>query len=105
MLVAIGHRPYNTGLKGLNLENVGVEVDSRERIAIDDQVDTSVPNIKGIGDEGIAPAAGDDHMDYESIRPEVAWLGKTEQEWKRYKVGRFPFLASSRAKTNMDTEA
>jgi hypothetical protein len=63
------------------------------------------PNIKGIGDEGIAPAAGDDHMDYESIRPEVAWLGKTEQEWKRYKVGRFPFLASSRAKTNMDTEA
>ena len=53
-------------------------------------------------------------MNYEAtpsvvyMHPEVAWVGKTEQELKkdgvRYKVGRFPFLANSRAITNMDTE-
>jgi dihydrolipoamide dehydrogenase len=128
VLVAIGRRPY---IKGLNLENVGVEVDSRGRIVIDDQFNTSVPNIKCIGDvtfgpmlahkaeeEGIAAAeyirSGHGHVNYESIpsvvytHPEVAWVGKTEQDLKkegvRYKVGRFPFLANSRAKTNMDTE-
>ena len=128
MLVAIGRRPY---IKGLNLENVGIEVDSRGRIVIDDQFNTSVPNIKCIGDvtfgpmlahkaeeEGIAAAeyihAGHGHVNYETIpsvvytHPEVAWVGKTEQDLKkdgvRYKVGRFPFLANSRAKTNLDTE-
>ena len=128
VLVAIGRRPY---IKGLNLENIGVEVDSRGRIVIDDQFNTSVPNIKCIGDvtfgpmlahkaeeEGIAAAeyihAGHGHVNYETIpsvvytHPEVAWVGKTEQDLKkdgvRYKVGRFPFLANSRAKTNLDTE-
>jgi pyruvate/2-oxoglutarate dehydrogenase complex dihydrolipoamide dehydrogenase (E3) component len=128
VLVAVGRRPY---IKGLNLENIGVEVDERGRIVIDDQFNTSVPNIKCIGDvtfgpmlahkaeeEGIAAAeyihAGHGHVNYETIpsvvytHPEVAWVGKTEQDLKkdgvRYKVGRFPFLANSRAKTNMDTE-
>ena len=128
MLVAIGRRPY---IQGLNLENVGVEVDSRGRIVVDSQFNTSVPNVKCIGDvtfgpmlahkaeeEGIAAAeyihAGHGHVNYETIpsvvytHPEVAWVGKTEQDLKkegvRYKIGRFPFLANSRAKTNLDTE-
>jgi hypothetical protein len=128
VLVAIGRRPY---IKGLNVENVGIEVDSRGRIVIDDQFNTSVPNVKCIGDvtfgpmlahkaeeEGIAAAeyirSGHGHVNYETIpsvvytHPEVAWVGKTEQDLKkegvRYKVGRFPFLANSRAKTNLDTE-
>jgi len=98
---------------------------------IDDQFNTSVPNIKCIGDvtfgpmlahkaeeEGIAAAeyihAGHGHVNYNTIpsvvytHPEVAWVGKTEQDLKkegvRYKIGRFPFLANSRAKTNLDTE-
>ena len=98
---------------------------------IDDQFNTSVPNIKCIGDvtfgpmlahkaeeEGIAAAeyihAGHGHVNYNTIpsvvytHPEVAWVGKTEQDLKkegvRYRVGRFPFLANSRAKTNLDTE-
>lgn len=128
MLVAIGRRPY---IQGLGLENIGVEVDSRGRIVIDDQFNTTVPNIKCIGDvtfgpmlahkaeeEGIAVAeyihSGHGHVNYNTIpsvvytHPEVAWVGKTEQDLKkegvRYKVGRFPFLANSRAKTNLDTE-
>lgn len=98
---------------------------------IDDQFNTTVPNIKCIGDvtfgpmlahkaeeEGIAAAeyiqSGHGHVNYNTIpsvvytHPEVAWVGKTEQDLKkegvRYKVGRFPFLANSRAKTNLDTE-
>ncbi|KAH8986136.1 dihydrolipoyl dehydrogenase [Lactarius akahatsu] len=128
VLVAVGRRPY---IQGLGLENVGVEVDSRGRIVIDDQFNTSVPNIKCIGDvtfgpmlahkaeeEGIAAVeyihSGHGHVNYGTIpsvvytHPEVAWVGKTEQELKtdgvKYKVGRFPFLANSRAKTNLDTE-
>lgn len=128
VLVAVGRRPY---IKGLGLEKVGVEVDSRGRIVIDDQFNTSVPNVKCIGDvtfgpmlahkaeeEGIAAAeyihAGHGHVNYNTIpsvvytHPEVAWVGKTEQDLKkegvRYRVGRFPFLANSRAKTNLDTE-
>ncbi|KAI0293182.1 dihydrolipoyl dehydrogenase [Multifurca ochricompacta] len=114
VLVAVGRRPYITGL---GLENIGVEVDSRGRIVIDDQFNTTVPNIKCIGDvtfgpmlahkaeeEGIAVAehihSGHGHVNYDTIpsvvytHPEVAW----------YKIGRFPFLANSRAKTNLDTE-
>jgi dihydrolipoamide dehydrogenase len=106
-------------------------VDSHGRIVIDDQFNTTVPNIKCIGDvtfgpmlahkaeeEGIAAAeyirSGHGHVNYNTIpsvvytHPEVAWVGKTEQDLKkegvRYKVGRFPFLANSRAKTNLDTE-
>ncbi len=128
VLVAVGRRPY---IQGLGLENVGVEVDSRGRIVIDDQFNTSVPNVKCIGDvtfgpmlahkaeeEGIAAVeyiqSGHGHVNYNTIpsvvytHPEVAWVGKTEQELKKdgvqYKVGRFPFLANSRAKTNLDTE-
>lgn len=126
--MAVGRRPVTTGL---NLEQIGVEVDDKGRIIIDDQFTTSVSNIKCIGDvtfgpmlahkaeeEGIAAVeyikSGRGHVNYAAIpsvvytHPEVAWVGKTEQELKKegvqYKVGKFPFAANSRAKTNLDTE-
>jgi len=128
VLVSVGRRPYT---KGLGLENIGVEIDNRGRIVIDDQFNTSIPGIKCIGDvtfgpmlahkaeeEGIAAVeylkSGHGHVNYNTIpsvvytHPEVAWVGKTEQDLKKegvqYKVGKFPFVANSRAKTNQDTE-
>ena len=128
VLVAVGRRPYT---EGLNLEAAGVELDNKGRIVIDDQFNTSVKGIKCIGDvtfgpmlahkaeeEGIAAveyiAKGHGHVNYHAIpsvvytHPEVAWVGKTEQELKasgvQYNVGKFPFAANSRAKTNLDTE-
>ena len=98
---------------------------------IDSQFNTTASNIRCIGDvtfgqmlahkaeeEGIAAAeyikTGHGHVNYDTIpavvytHPEVAWVGKSEQELKaagvQYKVGKFPFLANSRAKTNLDTE-
>ena len=128
VLVSVGRRPYT---EGLNLEAAGVEVDNKGRIVIDDQFNTSVKGIRCIGDvtfgpmlahkaeeEGIAAvehiSKGHGHVNYHAIpsvvytHPEVAWVGKTEQELKaegvKYKVGKFPFAANSRAKTNLDTE-
>jgi len=128
VLVSVGRRPYT---KGLGLENIGVEVDNRGRIVIDDQFNTSIPGIKCIGDvtfgpmlahkaeeEGIAAVeylkSGHGHVNYNAIpsvvytHPEVSWVGKTEQELKsegvQFKVGKFPFAANSRAKTNQDME-
>lgn len=128
VLVAIGRRPYT---KGLNLEAIGVEMDKRGRIVVDDAYNTTCKGVKCIGDatfgpmlahkaeeEGIAViemlARGHGHVNYEAIpavvytHPEVAWVGKSEQELKdagvSYKVGKFPFLANSRAKTNQDSE-
>ncbi|KAL1409928.1 dihydrolipoamide dehydrogenase precursor [Vanrija albida] len=128
VLVAIGRRPYT---QGLGLEKIGVEVDNKGRIVIDDQFNTSVPGVKCIGDatfgpmlahkaeeEGIAAAeilkTGHGHVDYGAIpsvvytHPEVAWVGKNEQELKadgvNFSVGKYPFAANSRAKTNQDQE-
>lgn len=128
VLVAVGRRPYT---KGLNLEKIGVELDGKGRIVIDDQFNTTVAGVKCIGDvtfgpmlahkaeeEGIAAVEyikkGHGHVNYHAIpsvvytHPEVAWVGKTEQELKaagvKYKTGKFPFAANSRAKTNLDTE-
>ena len=128
VLVSVGRRPYT---KGLGLENIGLEVDNRGRIVIDDQFNTSISGIKCIGDvtfgpmlahkaeeEGIAAVeyikSGHGHVNYNTIpsvvytHPEVAWVGKTEQDLKKegveYKIGKFPFVANSRAKTNQDTE-
>ncbi|KII85484.1 hypothetical protein PLICRDRAFT_56719 [Plicaturopsis crispa FD-325 SS-3] len=128
VLVAVGRRPLTDGL---NLEAIGVEKDNKGRIIIDDQFNTSVQGVKCIGDvtfgpmlahkaeeEGIAAAefltTGHGHVNYAAIpsvvytHPEVAWVGRTEQDLKaagvQYKVGKFPFLANSRAKTNADTE-
>ncbi|KIK95785.1 hypothetical protein PAXRUDRAFT_826670 [Paxillus rubicundulus Ve08.2h10] len=128
VLVAVGRRPYT---EGLNLEAIGVEKDNKGRIVIDDQFNTSVKNIKCIGDvtfgpmlahkaeeEGIAAVeyikSGHGHVNYNGIpsvvytHPEVAWVGQTEQDLKatgvQYNIGKFPFAANSRAKTNLDSE-
>lgn len=128
VLVAIGRRPVT---KGLNLEKIGIELDKRGRIIIDDQFNTSAKGVKCIGDvtfgpmlahkaeeEGIAAVeiikTGHGHVNYDGIpsvvytHPEVAWVGKNEEELKaagiNYKIGKYPFAANSRAKTNMDSE-
>lgn len=128
LLVAIGRRPYTAGL---NVEKAGLEVDNKGRLVIDDQFRTKHSHIRVIGDvtfgpmlahkaeeEGIAAAeyikTGHGHINYANIpsvmysHPEVAWVGLNEQQLKeqgiKYKVGKFPFIANSRAKTNMDTD-
>ncbi|EPQ30804.1 uncharacterized protein PFL1_01705 [Pseudozyma flocculosa PF-1] len=128
VLVSIGRRPVTSGL---NLEAVGIEKDERGRIIVDDAYNTTCKGVKCIGDatfgpmlahkaeeEGIAAveviASGHGHVNYQAIpavvytHPEVAWVGKTEEDLKKegveYKVGKFPFLANSRAKTNADSE-
>merc|ERR1719198_6046 len=128
ILSATGRVPYT---EGLGLENVGVNVGARGMVEIDDHFATNVPGIYAIGDclrgamlahkaeeEGIAIAeqlAGlGGHVNYEAIPgviytyPEVATVGKTEEELKKegvkYKVGKFPFLANSRARANASTD-
>ncbi|TSJ63758.1 dihydrolipoyl dehydrogenase [Starkeya sp. 3C] len=128
VLVAIGRVPYT---EGLGLEALGVEKDKRGRVVTDHYYRTSVPGIFAIGDaivgpmlahkaedEGVALAellAGQaGHVNYDVIpavvytSPEVASVGKTEEELKEagiaYKVGKFPFLANGRAKANDETD-
>ncbi len=128
VLVSVGRKPYT---EGLNLSKVGVKKDSKGRIEVNNKLQTSVSNIYAIGDvikgpmlahkaeeEGIAVAeilAGQaGHVNYDVIpgvvytSPEVATVGKTEEQLKKenrsYKTGKFPFLANSRAKVNNETE-
>ena len=128
VLVSVGRKPYT---EGLNLTKIGVKKDNKGRIEVNRKLQTSVNNIYAIGDvikgpmlahkaeeEGIAVAetlAGQaGHVNYDVIpgviytSPEVATVGKTEeqlkQENKLYKVGKFPFLANSRAKVNNETD-
>jgi dihydrolipoamide dehydrogenase len=127
-LVAVGRSPYT---EGLGLENAGVLLDDRKRIQTDDHCMTNVPNIYAIGDvikgtmlahkaeeEGVYVAemmAGQKpHINYNLIPgvaytwPEAAGVGKTEDELKAagvaYKVGKFSFKASGRARASMDTD-
>ncbi|KAF5647432.1 dihydrolipoyl dehydrogenase [Fusarium sp. NRRL 52700] len=128
VLVAIGRRPY-TG--GLGLENIGLEADDRGRVIIDSEYRTKIPHIRCVGDVTFGPMLahkaeeeavavveyikkGYGHVNYGAIpsvmytHPEVAWVGQSEQDLKNqnipYRVGTFPFVANSRAKTNQDTE-
>ncbi|MFO1120830.1 MAG: dihydrolipoyl dehydrogenase [Hyphomicrobiales bacterium] len=128
VLVAVGRVPYTAGL---GLDTVGVKLDGRGRIEVDQHFATSVPGIYAIGDvirgpmlahkaedEGIALAeilAGQaGHVNYDVIpgvvytSPEVASVGKTEDELKAagvaYKAGKFLFLANGRAKANQTTD-
>jgi len=128
VLVSVGRKPYT---EGLNLTKVGIKKDSKGRIEVNSKLQTSIKNIYAIGDvikgpmlahkaeeEGIAVAeilAGQSgHVNYDVIpgviytSPEVATVGKTEEqlkeEKKSYKVGKFPFLANSRAKVNNETD-
>jgi dihydrolipoamide dehydrogenase len=127
-LIAIGRVPYT---QGLGLDAIGLKLDDRGRVAVDRRFATSVPGIYAIGDviagpmlahkgedEGVAVAeiiagkAG--HVNYDVIpnviytSPEVASVGKTEEELKAinvaYNVGKFPFTANGRAKANQQTD-
>lgn len=122
VLVSVGRKPYSNGL---GLDDVGVKLDEYGRIDVDEHFKTSVDGIYAIGDiisgpmlahkaeeeavaavEMMAGQAG--HVDYNLIPsvvytwPEVASVGVTEEELKKtgveYKVGKFPFLANSRAR-------
>lgn len=128
VLIATGRIPYT---EGLGLEAVGVTLDQRKRIAVDHHYATNIAGIYAIGDviagpmlahkaedEGVACAeilagkAG--HVNYDVIpnvvytHPEVAGVGKTEEELKAagiaYTVGKFPFTANGRARANRTTE-
>nr|WEF42427.1 dihydrolipoamide dehydrogenase E3 subunit [Rhyzopertha dominica]WEF42428.1 dihydrolipoamide dehydrogenase E3 subunit [Rhyzopertha dominica]WEF42430.1 dihydrolipoamide dehydrogenase E3 subunit [Rhyzopertha dominica]WEF42431.1 dihydrolipoamide dehydrogenase E3 subunit [Rhyzopertha dominica]WEG85377.1 dihydrolipoamide dehydrogenase E3 subunit [Rhyzopertha dominica] len=128
LLVCVGRRPYT---ENLGLEEMGIERDQRGRIPVNSHFQTVIPNIYAIGDcihgpmlahkaedEGIICVegikGGPVHIDYNCVpsviytHPEVGWVGKTEEDLKsegvNYKVGKFPFLANSRAKTNNDTD-
>ena len=127
-LIAVGRKPYT---EGLNLNKVGVKKDEKGRIKVNKKFQTDVKNIYAIGDviegpmlahkaeeEGIAVAellAGQSgHVNYDVIpgviytSPEVAYVGRSEEQLKKdgitYKIGKFPFLANSRAKVNNETE-
>ena len=128
VLVAVGRKPYT---QGLNLKKIGIKLDDQERIYVNEKFKTTIENIYAIGDvikgpmlahkaedEGIAAAeiiAGQaGHVNYNVIpsviytSPEVAAVGMTEKQLKekniKYKIGKFPFLANSRAKVNNETD-
>jgi dihydrolipoamide dehydrogenase len=128
VLVAIGRRPY---ADGLGLAEAGVALDDRGRVVVDAHFATNVPGIYAIGDviagpmlahkaeeEGVALAemlAGQKpHVNYDVIPgvvytwPEVASIGKTEEQLKKdgvaYKTGKFPFTANGRARAMGDTD-
>jgi len=128
VLVAIGRRPYT---EGLGLDKAGVTVSDRGFVEVDDHYQTNVEGIFAIGDviggmmlahkaedEGVvvaeALAGQTPHINYDAITsvvytwPEVAGIGKTEEQLKdagrTYKSGKFPFTANSRARANGDTD-
>ena len=127
-LVSVGRRPYTDGL---NADAAGVKLDDRGKVVVDEHLKTSVDNIYAIGDvikgamlahkaeeEGTLVAeqlAGQKpHIDYNLIPgvvytwPEVAAVGKTEEELKEagveYKSGQFPMRALGRSRASMDTD-
>ena len=128
VLVAVGRKPSI----GDDIINIGIKLNDQKKIEVDEKFRTSIQNIYAIGDvinkgpmlahkaedEGIAVAeliAGQaGHVNYDVIpsviytSPEVAMVGKTEDQLKKqnikYKIGKFPFLANSRAKVNSETD-
>ena len=128
VIMAIGRKPYTDGL---GLETIGVGVNQRGVIDTTDHFKTGIEGVWAIGDcvagpmlahkaeddgaavaELIAGKAG--HVDYDLVpsvvytSPEIAWVGKTEQQLKdagiKYKTGKFPFMANSRARCNHETD-
>ena len=128
VLISVGRRPFT---KYLNLEKIGVQTDKKGMVKVNKSFETNIKNIYAIGDvidgpmlahkaeeEGIAVgeiiAGQSGHVNYDVIpgviytTPEVAYVGKTEEQLKvnktNYKVGKFPFLANSRAKAINEPE-
>jgi dihydrolipoamide dehydrogenase len=127
LIVAIGREPNTAGLNG---EAIGLKLDARGYIEVDETNHTNLPNVYAIGDvvrgpmlahksseEGVAVAetiAGEvSQVNLDTIpwviytSPEIAWVGKTEQQLKAdnvaYRVGQFPFIASGRARALGET--
>lgn len=127
LIVAVGRIPNTTGL---GAENVGLKMDDRGYIEVDNSCHTNLPDVYAVGDvvrgpmlahkaseegvavaEAIAGQAG--HVNLDTIpwviytSPEIAWVGKTEQELKTsgipYKAGQFPFMANGRARALGET--
>jgi len=128
VMLSMGRHPFS---EGLGLDHVGIQVDERGVIQINQNFQTNISSIYAIGDvvrgpmlahkgeeEGVAVAeilAGQKpHINYDAIpaivytHPEVATVGKTEEQLKAtgvpYRVGKFPFTANSRARVNGETE-
>jgi dihydrolipoamide dehydrogenase len=128
VLVCIGRRPY---VEGLGLDTAGVKLSPRGRIEVDHDFRTSVPGIYAIGDviDGpmLAHKASEDgvacvetiagqkgHVNWDLVpsivytQPEVAWVGRTEEQLKAagvaYKIGKYPFTADPRSRANARTE-
>jgi dihydrolipoamide dehydrogenase len=128
VMVCIGRRPF---VDGLGLDKAGVKLTARGRIQVDAHFQTSVPGIYAIGDviDGpmLAHKASEDgvacvetlagqkgHVNWDLVpsvvytQPEVAWVGKTEEQLKAaavaYKVGKYPFTADPRSRANGTTE-
>jgi dihydrolipoamide dehydrogenase len=127
LIVSIGRQPFTSGL---GADKVGLALDARGFIAVDDECRTNLPNVFAIGDvvrgpmlahkaeeEGVAVAeriAGQKpHVDFNTIpwviytSPEIAWVGKTEQQLRAegidFRAGTFPFSANGRARALGDT--
>jgi dihydrolipoamide dehydrogenase len=127
LIVSIGRTPNTTGL---NADSVGLKLDERGAIVVDDDCRTNLANVWAVGDvvrgpmlahkaeeEGVAVAeriAGQHgHVNFNTIpwviytSPEIAWVGETEQQLKErgvaYKAGTFPFMANGRARALGDT--
>jgi len=127
LIVSIGRVPHT---QGLNVETVGLKLDDRGFIVVDDDCKTNLPNVWAVGDvvrgpmlahkaeeEGVAVAerigGQHGHVNFATIpsviytSPEIAWVGRNEQQLKTagvdYKAGSFPFLANGRARALGDT--
>ncbi len=127
LIVAVGRKPNTAGLEAAE---IGIQINERGFIQVDEHRETSVPGIYAIGDviggpmlahkgseEGVMVAerlAGQkSEMSYETVpwviytHPEIAWVGRTEEQLQaagiEYKVGQFPFVASGRARAHGDT--
>ncbi|MFZ9429130.1 MAG: FAD-dependent oxidoreductase, partial [Burkholderiaceae bacterium] len=127
LIISIGRVPNTTGL---NAQAVGLKLDERGAIVVDDECRTNLPGVWAVGDvvrgpmlahkaeeEGVAVAeriAGQHgHVNFNTIpwviytSPEIAWVGQTEQQLKAagraYKAGTFPFMANGRARALGDT--
>jgi dihydrolipoamide dehydrogenase len=127
LIVSIGRVPHTVGL---NADGVGLKLDERGTIVVDEQCRTNLPGVWAVGDvvrgpmlahkaeeEGVAVAeriAGQHgHVNFNTVpwviytSPEIAWVGRTEQQLKadgvKYKAGTFPFLANGRARALGDT--
>lgn len=128
VLVAVGRKPYT---ENLGLKEAGVQTDEKGRIKVDGHFETNVKGIYAIGDviagpmlahkaeeDGVAAveimAGQAGHVDYNKVpgvvytHPEVATVGQTEEQLKgdgvNYKVGKFPFMANSRARAIADAD-